>query len=411
MNIKLSLKIRYLSIFALIPLVLLAASPSMSFAIDEQENETQCRAEQILVHRIANNDFICTDKETAYRWVELGIAEIITVEDESEDIPVVEESKEKTVKLHETVSAGESFPDSEEKSSTIPIGARGPFIDPEIGYLVWEIKDGIYWITDGMYNSMFLTTGEGVIAIDAPPTIGENYLKAISDVTDEPITHVIYSHTHIDHIGAASMYPDDAIIISHAETAAQLIQRQDPNRPVPEIIFDESYTLEVGNKRLELNYHGPIHESGNIFIYSPEEKVLMVVDVVFPGWVPFKNLAMAQDVPAYLAAHDKILEYDFDIFVGGHLTRLGTYLDVQIQKQYFDDIAANGAIAHGTVNFYEIAQQTGWENPWTLIDAYMDAVTQVCTDLTIPDWKDRLGGAESFTDDHCFIVTESQRID
>ena len=381
----------------------------MSFAINEQENETQCRTEQILVYRIANADFICTDKETANRWVELGIAEIVS---ESEDIPVVEESQEKTIELDETVGIGESFLDpTEKKSSSIPIGARGSFIDPEIGYLVWEIKDGIYWITDGMYNSMFLTTGEGVIAIDAPPSIGKNYLKAISDVTDERITHVIYSHTHVDHIGAASMYPADAIIIAHSETAAQLEQRQDPNRPVPEIIFDESYTLEVGNKRLELNYHGPIHESGNIFIYSPEEKILMVVDVVFPGWVPFKNLAMAQDVPAYLAAHDKILEYDFDMFVGGHLTRLGTYLDVEVQKQYFDDIVANGAIAHSTVNFSQIAQQTGWENPWTLIDAYMDAITQVCTNLTLTDWKDRLGGAEAFTEDHCFIVTESQRID
>jgi len=110
------LKIRYLPIFALIPLVLLAASPSLSFAINEQENETQCRTEQILVYRITNADFICTDKETANRWVELGIAEIVS---ESEDIPVVEESQEKTIELDETVGIGESFLDPTEKKIII----------------------------------------------------------------------------------------------------------------------------------------------------------------------------------------------------------------------------------------------------------------------------------------------------
>ena len=43
---------------------------------------------------------------------------------------------------------------------------------------------------------------------------------------------------------------------------------------------------------------------------------------------------MAQSVPEFLESHDKILEFDFDTYVGGHLTRLGTYEDVQIQKEY-----------------------------------------------------------------------------
>jgi glyoxylase-like metal-dependent hydrolase (beta-lactamase superfamily II) len=51
---------------------------------------------------------------------------------------------------------------------------------------------------------------EGVVAVDAPPSIGQNYLKAIAEVTDKPITHVIYSHAHLDHIGAAGVFPKNA---------------------------------------------------------------------------------------------------------------------------------------------------------------------------------------------------------
>jgi glyoxylase-like metal-dependent hydrolase (beta-lactamase superfamily II) len=296
-------------------------------------------------------------------------------------------------------------------SAPIPDTSFGPQIDFSKGYLVEEIRDGIFWVTDGAYNTMFLTTGQGVIAIDAPPSIGANYLKAIEEVTDEPITHVIYSHTHNDHIGSASMFPTNATIISHLWTAEQLKIRNDSNRPVPTITFEDKFTLEVGTQKLELEYHGPMHDPGNIFIYVPQQKVLMLVDVVFPGWVPFKDLALAEDIPFFIHAHDKILEYDFETFVGGHLTRLGTPEDVKIQKEYIDDIQKHAGNANLEVDFMEIGQKVGFENIWLVFQIYADTISQQCTDEVVPKWIDRLGGADLFTYDHCWKISESQRID
>jgi hypothetical protein len=55
----------------------------------------------------------------------------------------------------------------------------------------------------------------------------------------------------------------------------------------------------------------------------------MLVDIVFPGWVPFPYLAKAKDTAGFIKAHDiALVKYDFDTFVGGHLTRLGTRNDV-----------------------------------------------------------------------------------
>jgi len=301
-------------------------------------------------------------------------------------------------------------PEKMRTSAPLPESALGPQIDYSKGYLVEEIRDGLFWVTDGAYQTMFLTTGQGVIAVDAPQTIGENYLNAISEVTSEPITHVIYSHTHNDHIGAMGIFPDDVIYIAHQDTADRLLQRNDPNRLVPTITFEDKYTLEVGNQKLELEYHGPIHEPGNIFIYAPNQKVLMLVDTVFPGWVPFKDLAVAQDVSEFLNAHDKILEYDFDTFVGGHLTRLGTMEDVEIQKEYFQDIQASASKANQEISFVDIGQDVGFENPWLVFQIYSDTISQQCTDEIVPKWIDRLGGADLFTYDHCWKISEFQRI-
>lgn len=354
-----------------------------------------CSEGKTLVYRVNSDKYACLKPSTADKWFKDGIAEPV------EQIKSFDSEMEKTP-LH---------PEKMRTSAPLPETAKGPQIDYSKGYLVEEVKDGLYWVTDGAYNTMFLTTGQGVIVVDAPPSIGENYLNAISDVTDEPITHVIYSHTHVDHIGAASIFPDDAIYIAHQDVAAELEKRNDPNRPVPTVTFEDKHTLEVGSQILELEYHGPMHEPGNIFIYAPDQKVLMVVDLVFPGWVPFKDLAMAQAVPEFLEAHDIILGYDFDTLVGGHLTRLGTYEDVEIQKEYFQDIQTSAAKANQQVSFMEIGQEVGFENPWLVFQIYADTITQQCTDEVVPKWIDRLGGADLFTYDHCWKISEGQRID
>ncbi|MEJ2261682.1 MAG: MBL fold metallo-hydrolase, partial [Nitrosopumilaceae archaeon] len=359
-----------------------------------QEPNFVCSDEKILVYRVNSDKYACIFPSTADRWFEDGIAEPV---DQINSF----ESVEKTP-LH---------PEKMREAAPLPESAKGPQIDFSKGYLVEEINDGLYWVTDGAYNTIFLTTGQGVIVVDAPPSIGENYLKAIEEVTDEPITHVIYSHTHNDHIGSAAMFPDDAIIIAHQDSALELEDRNDPNRPIPTVTFEDTYTLEVGTQQLELAYYGPMHKPGNIFIYAPNQKVLMLVDVIFPGWTPFKDLAMAQDVPAFLAAHDKVLEYELNTLVGGHLTRLGTFEDVQVQKEYFADIEAAAAKANQEVSFMAIGQEVGFENLWLVFQTYADTITQQCTDEVVPKWIEKLGGVDLFTYDHCWKISESQRID
>ena len=313
--------------------------------------------------------------------------------------------------------------DSQSQLAPIPQEAFGPQVDQEKGYFVEEIGDGLYWITEGSYQVMFLTTGEGVVIVDAPPSIGENILAAIKEITDEPITHVIYSHSHADHIAAASIYPDDAIYIAHEDTASNLDTAETDGReipfgtfvggspaPQPSITFSDSYTLNVGNQTLQLDYKGPNHNSGNIFIYAPKQKVLMLVDVVFPGWSPFLDLAVTENVFAYVKSHDDILKYDFDTFIGGHLTRLGTREDVVTQKEYIMDMQANAATALQTVDFNSIAQEVGFENPWNLFNTYLEVVNQECADLTLEKWQTKLAGADIFTISHCARLVENLRI-
>jgi glyoxylase-like metal-dependent hydrolase (beta-lactamase superfamily II) len=309
---------------------------------------------------------------------------------------------------------------SNSNSSTvqIPEAAKGPSI-PAKGYLVQEIRDQLYWVTDGSYNTMFVVTDKGVVAVDAPPTIGNNYLKAIAEVTDKPVTHVVYSHAHLDHIGAAGIFPKNATFIAQQETAAELQRAKSVAKnasmvpPIPTVTFTKNYTLQIGNQSLKLDYYGVNHLPGNIFIFAPKQNVLMLVDVIFPGWVPFPYLAIAKDVAGFIKAHDIALNnYDFDILVGGHLTRLGTRNDVMIQKEFVSDLENAAGKANQEVLFSKVAQQVGsFDNPWLIFSKYIDAVNENCVSNILPKWENRLGGAQQFMSTHCFTMTESGRVD
>ena len=320
-----------------------------------------------------------------------------------------------------TTNASSSFGGGNATSNAtitqIPDAAMGPII-PEKGYLVEEIRDNLYWVTDGSYNTMFLVTDEGVVAIDAPPSIGQNYLNAIAEVTDKPITHVIYSHAHLDHIGAAGIFPKNATYIAHQDTSAELkramslTQNSSTIPPIPTISFPNNYMLQIGNQTLNLDYYGDNHMSGNLFIYAPNQKTLMLVDIVFPGWVPFVYLAIAEDVAGFIKAHDIALNnYDFDTLVGGHLTRLGTRDDVVTQQEFVSDLEKAAGKANNEVQFSDIAKQVGrFDNPWLLYSKYIDAVDKNCVETMSSKWEGRLGGTQEFMSTHCFAMTEAGKV-
>ncbi|HWU86574.1 MAG TPA: MBL fold metallo-hydrolase [Kofleriaceae bacterium] len=297
------------------------------------------------------------------------------------------------------------------RTDPVPAASLGPAIPKNKGYLVQHLGGNVYAVLDGSYQAMFIPTGSGVIVVDAPQTIGTRLLDAIHETTSEPITHVIYSHHHADHIGAADMFPPGVTRIAQAETAALLAADHDPHRPPPTVTFDRSYTLTVGTETLKLDYHGNVHSPGNIFIYAPKEKVLMLVDVVFPGWVPFARLAVSQQIPTWIAAHDTILTYDFTWYLGGHLTRIGTRDDVLLQRQYVHDLRAAAAAALQSVQLAPLVPHVDPQNPWALFTAYLGSVARQCAISQIAKYRGKLGAIDLHAYDHCWTMMESLRID
>ena len=280
-------------------------------------------------------------------------------------------------------------------SSTIEYTVAGPEIDPEIGYAVIEIGDGLYWVSDGIYQMMFLTTGEGVIVVDAPMGLGTKIQQAISDVTSEKVTHLIYTHIHKDHIGSASLFPKDTIYISHIDTAEHLKMKDDPQRPIPAITFQDKYILNVGDQTLELLYLGAFHSKGDIVIHSPAHKVIMAVDLFHPMAAPFQYFGIARDMGEHIAVHDKLLSMDWDIIISGHEPILGTPEHLKFNKEFTLAVLDNAMTA--------ILTTQPSEN-------YFGDLANKCAELTVAQYSD-LKDIEVYPVENCVTMVFYAMID
>src|SRR5258707_12861546 len=100
--------------------------------------------------------------------------------------------------LHQALPAlpGHEAPDLPDYAP-IPKSALGPALNAQ-GYYVGRVGKNLYWVTDATYQAACLTTKDGVVVLDAPPTIGHNIQRAIDEIAaaygvTNKVTNLIFS--------------------------------------------------------------------------------------------------------------------------------------------------------------------------------------------------------------------------
>jgi glyoxylase-like metal-dependent hydrolase (beta-lactamase superfamily II) len=279
-------------------------------------------------------------------------------------------------------------------------------IDPNLGYAVKNVGGGVYVISDNGWQSAFLVTDEGVIVLDAPASFGKSIPSAVAKVTDKPIKMLVYSHVHKDHIGGSAAFKDikGLQIVALDSVSDFLKEMNDPNRLLPNVTFKSAKTIKLGGKTIELTrrmYHSP---EGDLFIYIPEAKFLMAVDSVTSGYAPFQGFDLTTDFHEYLKMFDEILAYQFDTFVGGHLTDIGTEEDVEITKEYTNDVYHTVKRIHNGLDqeavVAQAAKTVGPDNEFLLFKQVLDRVANDSVKEIQPRWINRLAGVDVWLPSH-----------
>jgi glyoxylase-like metal-dependent hydrolase (beta-lactamase superfamily II) len=288
------------------------------------------------------------------------------------------------------------------------IKARILPVDASKGYLVKQLKPDVYLITDGGYQSLFVTTGKGVILLDAPPSFANHIVRAVAEVTKEPIVELVYSHSHLDHISGTPQLLKEVPglkILAEEGVAEFLREKKDPRRPVPTQTFKGQYSLTLGSMRIDMK-HGHWHSNeGDLYIYIPARKVLMAIDTMPPGYAQFQDFDLTADFHDYLPMFDQLLAYDFDVLVGGHLGFPGTREDVQVAKDYTLDVYRTVKRIHDGTDQMKVisraATKYGWDNKMALFRSLLDPIVEQCAREIENRWSNRLASVDVYAPSHC----------
>jgi cyclase len=224
-------------------------------------------------------------------------------------------------------------------------------------------------------NSVFVVTDQGVVVFDAggSPLMGESIVAKVRSVTGKPITHVIISHWHGDHMrglqAIQAAFPQIAIV-THPHSRDFIVTTQDrwlkrrvsmvPNirkaigaafdkdkdlsgRPLvadekawlqkgltitdqldrennrttyvaPNATFSDRMVLYLGGREIQFMHPGNAHTAGDIIMWLPLEKIVATGDIV-TGPIPLMPSPYTNE---YAAVLDKIKALDFQTLVPGH---------------------------------------------------------------------------------------------
>jgi glyoxylase-like metal-dependent hydrolase (beta-lactamase superfamily II) len=229
-------------------------------------------------------------------------------------------------------------------------------------------------------NAGFIVTSDGVVVIDAlgAPVLARELLQQIRRITPLPVTHVIVTHYHADHIyGLQEFRKIGARIVAHrgaleymqSETAAaRLVASRVELSPW----VDASTTLVrpdewiegptervIGGVRLRLQPVGPAHTPEDLVVFLEKEGVLFAGDIVFRGRIPFVGQA---DSRQWIAALDVLLGMEPKVVVPGHGALSTTArADLQLTRDYLGYLRETmGAAAQQMEPFDEAYARVDW---------------------------------------------------
>ncbi len=167
---------------------------------------------------------------------------------------------------------------------------------------VEKLADNLYVLRAlpaGGGNTSVFITANGVTVVDTKnPGWGQPLLEKIKTLTNKPVTMIINTHTHGDHVSGNVEFPATVDVVAHENTKTNMAAMRPasfvavpPTGPAPNIFaqhqghnlpkktFKDKMTIGNGADRIELYYFGRAHTNGDAMVFFPTARVLHMADV------------------------------------------------------------------------------------------------------------------------------------
>jgi glyoxylase-like metal-dependent hydrolase (beta-lactamase superfamily II) len=179
-------------------------------------------------------------------------------------------------------------------------GRGGPFGGkPSVDAIeVEKLTDTLFVLRGGGGNTAAFVRSDGVLLVDTKLTgWGQPIIDKVKTLTNKPVTTIINTHTHFDHVNGNVEFPATVEIVTH-ENTKKLMQEWNPvygvqvdnpspfkasgGRGLPTRTFTDRLSLGSGADRVDLHYYGPAHTGGDAWVVFAAARVMHAGDT-FPN--------------------------------------------------------------------------------------------------------------------------------
>ena len=198
----------------------------------------------------------------------------------------------------------------------------------DIKQSITKVVGDIYRFQNNFHFSLVTVTSAGVVVVDPIHEDAATWLKAnLSQITDQPITHLIYSHSHGDHASGGKVFKNAGALVIAQENAPDAI-----DGVVPDIRFSEEMDIRVGGKTFVLTWLGEGHGQDLIAVVVRPENVAFITDAAAPKRLPYRDFPRS-DIDGWISQIEVTESLDFDIMAPAH-GNVGTKLDAADARVY-----------------------------------------------------------------------------
>lgn len=249
---------------------------------------------------------------------------------------------------------------------------------------VEKLKDNLFVLrgAGGGGNTAVFVTATGVVVVDTKnPGWGTPILVKIKELTDKPVTMIINTHTHGDHVSGNVEFPATVDVVTHANTATNMktmrtqagtnIFEDNKGVGLPKRTFKDRMTIGRGADQIDLYYFGRGHTNGDAWIVFRRHRVVHAGDIFSGKNLPLldiKNGGTGVEIGDTLSKAHSSLK-NIDTIITGHSTQM-TRADLAEYAQFNKDfLAAVRAAKKEGKTIEEIAKS------WTLPEKYKGYAT------------------------------------
>jgi len=168
---------------------------------------------------------------------------------------------------------------------------------PPAALEIQKVKDYLYVITGGCWNTAVFITEKGVVIVDTKnPGMGPGILEKVKSVTPNPVTMIINTHTHGDHVGSNSAFTGTVEFVAQENCKTSMekmpaFQTEEGKKFLPGKTYKDKLSLLKGKEKIDLYHFGRGHTGGDTFVVFPALKVMHSGDMfAFSKGVPLIDI-------------------------------------------------------------------------------------------------------------------------